>query len=262
MTIPQAIIAGIVQGITEFIPISSSGHLIIVRELFGIEMESLSFDVAVHIATLAAVVWVMRREIFDIVKEFFSKKIWKSTGLKIIAATIPAVIFGLILNGDLIDLIRTTQVVAVSLIFWGIVLFIADIFAKKQKKLIEKLQKIGWIRAIIIGIAQAIALIPGTSRAGITMTAGLFTGIDRVRAARFSFLLSIPVILGAGLLTAVEAVETGLDIGIGILIAGCIAALISGIIAIRFLLKFLEKGTFAGFAAYRIIIGLLLLILI
>jgi len=260
MTIPQAIIAGIIQGITEFLPISSSGHLIIVREFFGIEMESLSFDVAVHIATLIAVIWVMRKEILDIIKEFFSKKIWKSTGLKIIAATIPAVIFGLILRGDLIDIIRTTQVVAASLIFWGIVLYIADIFARRQKRLIKKLKKIGWFRAIIIGVAQAIALIPGTSRSGITMTAGLFAGIDRVRAARFSFLLSIPAILGAGALTTFEAVETGLDVSIWALIIGCIAALISGIIAIQFLLKFLEKGTYTGFAIYRIIIGILLLI--
>jgi len=259
MTILQAIISGVVQGIAEFLPISSSGHLIIVRELFGIEIESLSFDVAVHVATLIAVVWVMRVEILDIVKEFFSKKFWNSIGLKIAVATIPAVIIGLLIRGDILDALRTTQVVAYSLIFWGVVLYIADVSVKKQKGFVKKLKKIKWAQAIFIGLAQAIALIPGTSRAGITMTAGMFAKIDRARAARFSFLLSIPAILGAGVLSTFDAIETGLDVEVSILIIGCASALLSGIIAIRFLLKFLEKGSFFGFAVYRIIIGIALL---
>ena len=260
MTFIQAIVAGIVQGITEFLPISSSGHLIIMREFFGIEMESLSFDVALHIATLVAVVWVLRKEITEIIKEFCSKKILKSVGLKIVVATIPAVVFGLWLSGDLLDALRTTQIVAYSLIFWGVMLYVADIYVKKQKGIVKKLKKISWLQAVFIGCAQAIALIPGTSRSGITMTAGLFGKIDRVRAARFSFLLSIPAILGAGVLSAFDAMEAGLDVGVGVLLVGCFAAFVSGIFAISFLLKFLEKGSFFGFAVYRIILGILLLI--
>ncbi|MBT3230843.1 undecaprenyl-diphosphate phosphatase [Candidatus Uhrbacteria bacterium] len=260
MTFFQAIIAGVVQGITEFLPVSSSGHLIVVRELFGIQVDSLSFDVAVHIATLVAVVWVLRGEILDIIREFFSKKWLNSVGLKIVVATIPAVIFGLWLRGDLLDALRTTQIVGYSLIFWGIVLYAADVYLKKKKGLVKKVQNIRWLQAIFIGCAQAIALIPGTSRAGITMTAGLFAKVDRVRAARFSFLLSIPAILGAGVLTMFDAIETGLDIEVSALIIGCIAALLSGIVAIKVLLKFLEKGSFFGFAVYRIILGVLLLV--
>lgn len=259
MTIWQAIISGIVQGVTEFLPVSSSGHLLIVRELFGVHVDSLSFDVAVHVATLVAVVWVMRDDIVQIIREFFSKKWWHSIAFKIVVATIPAVVFGLMLNGDLLAVLRTTQVVAVSLIFWGVILFAADVYVRKQTKLVKKLENMRWMQVVIIGLAQAVALIPGTSRSGITMTAGMLSGVNREQAARFSFLLSIPAILGAAILALVDASQTGLDIDIWELIAGCVAALISGMVAVRFLLSFLKKGTFVGFAIYRILLGLFLL---
>lgn len=256
----EAIISGFVQGVTEFLPISSSGHLIIIHDFFGLEIESLSFDVAVHIATLGAVIWALREDVLDVLKVVFSKKLFSSLGLKIVVATIPAGIVGFMLSDNTLELLRTTQVVAISLIFWGIILFFADFFVIRRRHLITKIEKISWLRAVIIGLAQAIALIPGTSRSGITMTAGMFTSIDRERAARFSFLLSIPAIMGAGLLSTIDAVESGLDVSIVALVIGCIVAFVSGMFAIKFLLKYLKKGSFFWFCVYRVILGVILLI--
>lgn len=260
MGLLEAIISGLVQGITEFLPVSSSGHLILIHELFGFENESLSFDVAIHVATLGAVVWVLREDVLKILRVVFSKKIFSSLGFKIMVATIPAGIVGFMLSDNTLELLRTTQVVAVSLIFWGIILFVADLFVMRRRHLITKIEKISWLRSIIIGLTQAIALIPGTSRSGITMTAGMFMNIDREQAARFSFLLSIPAIIGAGLLSTIDAVESGLDVSIMALIVGCAVAFVSGMFAVKFLLEFLKKGSFFWFCAYRVILGVILLI--
>jgi len=262
MSLLEAIVSGLIQGITEFLPVSSSGHLLLIHELFGLESESLSFDVAVHVATLGAVVWVLRKEVIDILRVLFSKKLFSSLGLKIAVATIPAGIVGFILSDNAVALLRTTQVVAISFIVWGIALYMADLFVMRRRHLIARIEKISWLRAIVIGLSQAIALIPGTSRSGITMTAGMFMSIDRERAARFSFLLSIPAILGAGVLTTFDAIDAGLDVSIIALIVGCIVAFMSGIFAIKFLLEFLKKGNFFYFCVYRVIFGVILLIVL
>jgi undecaprenyl-diphosphatase len=262
MTIFEAIISGFIQGATEFLPVSSSGHLVLIHELFGLETESLSFDVALHLATLIAVVWVLRKEVIDVVRVMFSKKIFSSLGLKVIVATVPSVIFGLLLSDGSEFLLRSTKIVAFSMIFWGIVLYASDLIARKNKKLNLGLEKISWLQSVIVGIAQAIALIPGTSRSGITMTAGMFAGIDKVRVAKFSFLLSIPAILGAAVMSFIDVIDKGLDMTITPLIIGCLVALAFGILAIEFLLRFLQKGSFLWFAIYRVILGALILIIL
>lgn len=259
MTILEAIVAGFIQGITEILPISSSGHLILVHELFDMQADSLSFDVALHLATLVAIIFVLRKEVFDVLKIVFSKKIFSSLGFKIVIATIPAGVCGYLLKDDSIYLLRSAQVVAISMIFWGIVLYCADLISRKKKCKEGDLQKVSWLESIIIGFAQAIALIPGTSRSGITMTAGLFAGVDKIRSAKFSFLLSIPAILGAVVFSGADAIRVGFDIGFAPLIVGCAMALICGIFSIKFLIKFLQTGTFLWFAVYRVLLGVIIL---
>ncbi len=260
MTILEAVVAGLIQGITEILPISSSGHLILVHEFFGLEADSLSFDVALHLATLVAIIFVLRKEVMEVLRIVFSKKIFSSLGFKIVIATIPAGVCGYLLKDDSIFLLRSTQVVAISMIFWGIVLYCADLVSRNVKGKEGDLQKVSWLQAIVIGFAQAIALIPGTSRSGITITAGLFAGVDKIRVAKFSFLLSIPAIAGAVVFTGSNAIRVGFDVGFAPLIVGCAVALICGIFSIKFLIKFLQTGTFLWFAVYRVLLGVIILI--
>ncbi|MBU1126213.1 MAG: undecaprenyl-diphosphatase UppP [Patescibacteria group bacterium] len=260
MTIFQAIILGLVQGITEFLPISSSGHLLIFPEVLHWPLQDYDFDVTIHLATLLAVIWVLRLEVKNILLGLFKKNNkFGQLGWKIALATIPAVILGLVVSQH-IDAVRTTQLVAINLIIWGVVLWIADIYETRLKTSLSKVELLGWQQTFLTGCAQAIALIPGTSRSGITMSAGMFLGLNRETAARFSFLLGIPAILGAGALTFFDALENGLSTPIPALVAGFITAFLFGVIAIKFLLKFLVKSNFRYFALYRILLGISLLI--
>jgi undecaprenyl-diphosphatase len=251
MTIFQALFLGIVQGITEFLPISSSGHLIAIPQLFGFQPGGLVFDVAVHVGTLLAILVALRSNIADALKSP------KLIGL-IAAATIPVVFVGLFVPGDFFDSLRTVPVVIGSLAFWGIVLALADKYARHQRELAETT----WISSIVVGLIQIIALVPGTSRSGITMTGGLLSGMNRDAAARFSFLIAIPAIAGAGLLTGLDAVDAQADIDWGIIAAGVMASFFSGLIAIRWLLKVIRKIGFGWFAAYRLLLAMILLLLL
>ncbi len=259
MTLFQAAILGIVQGLTEFLPISSSGHLILFPDLLGWDIHSLTFDVAVHLATLGAIFVALWPRIsawwYEIKK---GDKGAQRFLLKIILATIPAAVFG-VLAGDWLEAQRTLSVVATMLIVWGMVLWIADYVAAHYPRSVMRDDKTSWPLAIGIGVAQAVALIPGVSRSGITMSVGLLAGLDRKTAATFSFLLAIPAIAGAGLLTAVDVAQTGLDVSVGALLVGCVTAFLSGVFAIRFLLSVIEKGGFRWFALYRIALGVFLL---
>lgn len=261
MTIFQAILLGVVQGVTEFLPVSSSAHLILVPQLLGWEDQGLDFDVMVHIATLLAIIWVLKDDIWGMLSSMLSKRA-DDTGMlgwKIVLATLPIAFAGLLITDNFLSIIRTTQVVGIALIFWGVVLFFADRYAKKNARAIRSVEKTGWRAAILVGFFQIMALIPGTSRSGATMTGALFAGLDRKTAAKFSFLLAIPAISGAGIFIALDAVQTGFDTPAIPLLFGFISAFISGIIAIRFLLSFLERASFAPFAIYRILLGVIIL---
>ncbi len=262
MDILQAAILGFIQGIAEFLPISSSGHLIALPKLFGWGGQGYDFDVAVHIATLFAIIYALWPDIKEMVNGFLKRKekIETNLAVKIGVATMPVVVVGLFISGAYLDAIRTIEIVAMNLIFWGVVLWVADWYASKTKKLVEKVEKTKWRQVIVIGFAQAVALIPGTSRSGITISAGLFMGIDRRTAAKFSFLLAIPAIAGAGTFAFVDTLNNGLITPIPELLIGSLTAFISGLFAIRFLLKFLEKYSFKWFAIYRIILGAVLLL--
>jgi len=247
---------GLVQGLTEFLPISSSGHLILFPYLFHWADPGLGFDAFLHLGTLLALVVFFSKEIIRI--------LWRdwNLGLKIILACLPAAIVGLLLNNWVETNLRAAPIVAISLIFWGIVLFFADRYNGKIQGYLTK-SKIGWLNALLIGFAQAIALIPGTSRSGITLTAGLFSGLERKVALRFSFLISLPVIAGAGLLESLKTFQHSLSTAqIGNLSVGFLAAFLSGLLAIQLMFKLIQNHSLTLFVIYRLILGGLILILL
>lgn len=259
MSIWQAIILGVVQGITEFLPISSSGHLILVPKIFGWNVDSLSFDVAIHLATLFSILVAMRGEIINLTKQLFVHA-KNHIFFKLVVATVPVGLVGMMLTEDALSVVRTTQVVGYSLIVWGILLWLADEVGKRSEDLVHDVRRVHWWQALLIGIIQVFALIPGSSRSGVTISTGLFAGLDRQVAAKFSFLLAIPAIAGAGLLTAIDVWQTGFDVSTSALLAGFIAAFISGTLAIRWLLSLLVRVSFRGFAIYRIVLGVVILL--
>jgi undecaprenyl-diphosphatase len=259
MTVFQAVILGAVQGITEFLPISSSGHLIVIPELLQWPAQGLTFDLIIHLATLAAVVFALRADIAWLWDGFWKRDqarvqlVWK-----LAAATVPALAIGFFL-GDWLQGFRGVTTVAVSLIVWGVLLGLADRFSSMMRGQLKDLGKIRWWQAMAIGVIQVMSFIPGTSRSGSTMTAGLFSGLDRVAAARFSFLLAIPITAAAGLSALLDVAQNGLDITLLPMVAGFISAFLFGILAIRLLLVVVRQASFLWFAAYRIALGIFLL---
>ncbi len=263
MNIFQAAILGLVQGIAEFLPISSSGHLVLIPQLFGWQEQSLVFDVATHLATLCAIIWVLREDIQHILQGLFSKKHDREgvLGWKIVMATLPIVFVGFLINDAFLDSLRNPVVIAIMLIVWGIILWIADEVQKRRKKSVAEPARISWKQAIAIGCAQVFALVPGTSRSGSTISAGLFAGLNRETAARFSFLLSIPAIAGAGMLVFIDVIESGEAISVFPILVGFVTAFVSGVIAMNTLLFLVQKISYGWFAVYRIILGIIVLIL-
>jgi len=265
MDIFQAATLGIIQGVTEFLPVSSSGHLIFIPKIFGWTDQGLAFDAVVHLGTLLAVVIYFRKKLWMLTKGFFGVK--GDEGLQnsrklawlLILTIIPAGLVGLFFGDWIENNLRQAWVVGVGLIGWGIVLGIADMVSRNPR--LKGLESLGWVRALFIGCAQAIALIPGTSRSGITMTAGLFSGLSKKDAAEFSFLMSVPIILLGGGLKVLELFEGGLaDVQITPLVVGFVASALSGFVAIAGLMKIVQKWSFMPFVAYRIVVGALILI--
>ncbi len=275
MNILESIILGIIQGLTEFLPISSTGHLTLTGKLMNLISDAYperwtAFIAVIQLGTLLAVLIYFRVDIFNIIKEFITqnlierKKITKQThnskmGWFVIIGSIPVIIIGLFFK-DFIEgaFTKNLTVIAFSLIILGLILGISEKLGKFKKGLDE----ITWADALIIGIAQCFALIPGSSRSGTTITAALFIGFKRETAARFSFILGIPAILGSGLLELYHALKYLNADGIFILIISTIASAISGYFGIDFLLKYLRKRTTFIFVFYRIIIGIIILLLI
>lgn len=269
MSIFQAFVLGIAQGITEFLPISSSGHLILIEDLFGLHVSELKgFDVAVHMGTLCAILVYFCQD--------FVFMLWSRPGVKnlqvrnftsgrdegngrkllfyVIIGTIPAVLAGVFLEDFLDTVFRGSMTVAIMMIAVGVVFFAGEFV---NKKLGGTSGKMKWWKALIIGVAQAIALIPGVSRSGSTIVTGLFQGISRENAARFSFLLGAPAIFGAGLLTALKG---GLDdAGIIVTLIGFLSSAVFGFLTISFLMRFLKKHSLGWFGVYRILVGLIIL---
>ena len=266
MTVLHAAVLGVVQGLTEFLPVSSSGHLILVPEVLGWDVQSASFDAVLHIATLLAVLVAFREEVGRLVHAVIhdprgrdSKTAkWSHLAWTIVAAMIPAIGAGILFKDTIETTLRSPMVVVVSLIFWAIVLFAFDRQVKPNAE--QDVTRVDTQRGLFIGLAQAIALIPGTSRSGITITAGLATGLSRAAAARFSFLLGIPAVTGAGALAVHDLATSPDPIVWTPLIVGFFASLFAGIIAIRFLLKMLKTASYRPFVYYRIALALVILV--
>lgn len=256
---------GIIQGLTEFLPVSSSAHLVIYPKIFSagnMLLNSLSFDVALHGGTLVALLVFFRKKVSNLLGSFFkgltSSKTRKSAdfkmGLFIIAATIPAVIVGYFWGDVLEDNFRDPVRIGLVLIIFGGVLWLADRLGRKRKET----GSMNFFDSIIIGLAQAAALIPGVSRSGVTISAGLLLGYKRQDAAEFSFVMSIPAVAGAFVMQLKHLADNGSAMA-GPAILGFIAASISGMLAIKFLLDFVQKKSFTPFVIYRIALGILIL---
>lgn len=257
----QLLVLALIQGFTEFLPISSSAHLILPSQVFAWPDQGLAFDVAVHVGSLLAVVLYFAKDIGSILKHWFSSLLKRPhveseavLGWAVIIGTIPAGLAGLVFDAYIELYLRSLWVIATTTIVFGLLLWYADWWADRAK--LD--EAVGIKKAIIIGFAQAIALIPGTSRSGITMTAGLLVGLSKQKAARFSFLLSIPLIAVAGLLKVVElasqeAAVAWREIGVGTLLS-----FLSAWLCIYFFLKLIERMGFLPFVIYRLLLGLFL----
>ena len=230
MKIIQSIILGLVQGLTEFLPVSSSGHLIVFKKLFGIDQEQfgLTFDIALHFATLIAV---------------------------LIVATIPAVLVGLFLDDYIERISQSGGFLGIAFLVTAALLY----FSQKAKKRAKTIETMSYTDAAIIGVTQGIAVMPGISRSGSTTSAGLFLGMEKEDSLRFAFLMSIPVILGSAVMGVKDIVSEPEMIAWGPIIAGMIAAGVSGYFAVRFMLNFFKKRSLNVFAVYTAILGILIL---
>ncbi len=263
MTLFQSFILGIVQGVTEFLPISSSGFLILVPELFGWGVQDLAFDAFIHLATLTAVIVALWSEVRSIMDAFQNPKKegsgrWRRLVVWILISTLPVLVIGFLAK-DLIETsLRSTTVVAWSFIIWGTVLYAADRRAKRSKGLVTDVKP---KHMFLIGLAQAIALIPGTSRSGITITSGLFLGLSRETAARFSFLLALPVTAAVGLYKFLGILSGSVAISFGPLLIGFITAFFTALLTIKVLLEFLKRYSFTEIAVFRVLVGFLILLL-
>lgn len=268
MSIFEAIILGIIQGLTEFLPISSTGHLTVAGNLMNLispehPEQWTSFIAVIQLGTLLAILIFFWNDLWRITIEFFQDNLIKRKSFKnqtlnsqmgwyIILGSIPVVIIGLGFK-DIIEgaFTKNLYVIGSSLIVLGIILA----FAEKLGKFKKDIKEIKWYDALIVGFAQTLALIPGSSRSGTTITAGIFLGFKRETAARFSFLLSVPAILGSGLLQLYKALEFIDTSGLVTLTVATIASAISGYLTIGFLLKFLKSNSTYVFVFYRVIAG-------
>ena len=261
MTIFTAIILGIVQGLTEFLPVSSSGHLVLLQRIFGISEPTLFFNIMVHVGTLAAVVTVLWRDIWAILQKLF-----QPLTAYLILATIPAVVFALLFKDAIEGAFESGEFLGFAFLVTTVLLTSSELISRRARagSGLKKAGQMRWLDALVIGLFQAAALVPGVSRSGATISGALFRGIDRDFAARFSFLMSIPVILGALVLEiwdlsrGTEPATAG-GIGAGAIIAGTISAAVVGFFAVRFMLKIIREKSLFGFAVYTGILGVLVL---
>jgi len=255
MSIIQAILLGIVQGLTEFVPVSSSGHLLLAHDILGTDGGTLAFDVALHVGTLIALLVYFNKDILSLAKQVTKQSKEGRLARLLLIATIPAGLAGLLFGGFIEETLRSSVVVAISLAAVGLLMLFADKYALE-----EETNEVTTRQGIKIGFAQVLALVPGVSRSGITITAGFMLGLSRVQAARFSFLLAIPVIAGSALGVFLQG-DLGQTANMAIL-TGIIAAFLSGIVAIKFMLQVIAKVGLKPFAYYRIALGIVVFILV
>jgi undecaprenyl-diphosphatase len=256
MDILQALILGVVQGLTEFLPISSSGHLLIFQKLMEVDMENIvTFDLALHFATLIAVVAVLWRDVWEMIRHPFSK-----LTLLVVVGTIPTVVIGFLFMDTFESLLQSGISVGIEFLFTGVILLYAESVNHRQKRL----EEMKFSDAVVVGISQGVAILPAVSRSGLTLAGSLFRGLNREFALRFSFLMSIPAILGPVLLDIVDFIQGDKVATLGMdptaFILGMLAAAVSGYLAVRFMLRIFTKWSLKVFSYYVFAIGLLVLI--
>ncbi len=262
MNLLQAIVLAVVQGVSEFLPISSSGHLILVPHFLGWPDQGLAFDVAVHVGTLLAVLIYFRKQLAALLRAWFGSVLQRTSSpdsrlaWQLLVATIPVGLCGLLFDDYIEQHFRHPLFVAATLAFFGLVMYAADRFGRGQRDEYS----LSWPQALVIGVAQALALMPGTSRSGITMTAGRAFGLTRSAAARFSFLLAVPGIGAAGgyeglkLATGAAPVDW-LPMSVGLLFSA-----LSGIACIHFMIRFIERIGLLPFTIYRLALALVIVL--
>jgi undecaprenyl-diphosphatase len=264
MTSLQAIILGLLQGLTEFLPVSSSGHLVLGQHLLHVQNPAVfSFDVYVHLGTLISVCLILWKDVLEIIRASWngivSSKLAEAyrtsdhvrLGVAILIGTIPAGVIGLMYHEQIEEAFADPKLVSVNLVVTGLLLFLTRLPRPAEGK------KMGILSGLIIGIAQACAILPGISRSGSTMSTAIYLKFSPMLAARFSFLLSIPVIAGAALLEVKDVVKQGAEIGYAPILLGTLAAAASGYVAIKLLLRVMERGRFSWFAFYCLALGVI-----
>ena len=265
MDIFQAIILAIVQGIAEFLPVSSSAHLILVPELLGWQDQGLAFDLAVHVGTLLAVVVFLKKEIQRIVPAWligwtrFKWDTYGKLGWLVVLATIPLGFAGLLFKDIVENDLRSALVIAGATLIFGLLLGWAD---RKGNQNTKPLESITWKQTLMVGVAQAFALIPGTSRSGVTMTALLALGFSRVASARFSFLMAVPAIALPGLLKGAELATTNEPVAWGFLIIGAVVSAIMAFACMHWFMRFVERVGMMPFVIYRILLAVVIVVLL
>jgi len=259
----QIAFLAIIQGLTEFLPISSSAHLILPSAVLGWSDQGLAFDVAVHVGSLAAVLWYFRHDVRQLIAHWCRHVSGgESTpesrlGWQIILATIPAGLAGLIFNDVIEQHLRSAWVIAVTTILFGVLLGLADVYGRRSRPLTD----FTWRSALFVGLAQALALIPGTSRSGITITAALALGFDRVAAARFSFLMAIPIIVLSGGYKAVQLMQLE-EVPWRDIAAGTLLSALSAYLCIHLFLTWINRVGMVPFVIYRLLLGAALVIVL
>ena len=259
MALEIIIILSLIQGITEFLPISSSAHLIIIPEFFLNLESSRGFDVSLHFGSLLAVIYYLKKDLIKIISDtiYFKKDNKGFIILKnLIISTIPVVIVGFLVHINDLDIIRGLEVIGWTTLLFGILLGIAD----RNLKVIKYFKSLNLKDALVIGVAQTLAIIPGTSRSGIVITAGLYMGFSRFDASKYSLLLSIPVIIAA---TTLESINLFIEKGFFFnneMIMGIILSFCAALVTIRLFMNWINKASLKIFVIYRIILGILILI--
>jgi undecaprenyl-diphosphatase len=272
MEIVKSLILGIVQGLTEFLPVSSSGHLVLGKYLLGLQEQGIEFEVFLHFGTLLAVLTVFSKDILNLIKTFFvfftpgfhkeglpaqyAKKVDFRLLIFILAASVPAGLIGIAFEDKIEAIFGDPHSTSILLIVTSLILFLTY-FAKKAS------HPLTFKNTFLIGIAQAVAILPGISRSGSTICTGLYQGVESTQAARFSFLLAVPVILGATLIKALDIIKIGISGHMFLFLAvGMFAAYISGLLAIQSMLAIVKRGKLYYFAPYCLILGILGLLFI
>lgn len=259
----QILVLSLVQGFTEFLPISSSAHLILTPRILGYQDQGFAFDVAVHLGSLIAVIGYFRTDIIRILRDLFLSLGRNRTptgesrmGWMIVLATLPIVVIGGIFKSLVETDLRSTLVIAATTILFGLLLYWSDVTGRRNRDEYS----VNWKDALVIGFFQALAIVPGTSRSGITMTAGLMLGLTREAASRFSFLLAIPTILMSGALVTLDLIRSDLPVMWKELLLGAALSFASAYLCIHFFLKLIERMGMLPFVVYRLLLGFALLV--